>query len=320
MTHESPHVVTLGESLMLFTSPPGTTLLHGGAVRTSFVGAESNVAIGLSRLGHSVRWLSVLGDDLFGNHILKTLRGEGVDVSRAIQSSAGPTAVLVKNRRPAMEPEIFYYRSTSAMSKASPKTFTPDAWRSAKILYLTGITPALSDGCHQLIETVIADAKQNGIEIWFDPNYRSKLWSADVAKQTLRKLISQSDVILAGESEGRLLTDQTDPKSMATELLKLGPQKIVIKSGEQGSHLFTQAGSESVAAEKIAHLIDPIGAGDAFAAGFLSATLDGLSPRDCLRRGNLLGAVVCQTDGDWEGLPTRHDLAALGSRMIESKR
>jgi 2-dehydro-3-deoxygluconokinase len=219
-----------------------------------------------------------------------------------------------------MEPEIFYYRSTSAMSKATPQTFSPDAWRGAKILYLTGITPALSDTCSALIDFIITDARQSGIEIWFDPNYRSKLWSADAAKQTLRKLISQSDVILAGESEGRLLTDQTDPQKIARDLLSLGPSRIILKFGEHGSHHFCGTKTEFDASEKIPHIIDPIGAGDAFAAGFLSATLDRLSPQESLRRGNLLGALVCQTDGDWEGLPTRPDLASLKSRATESKR
>lgn len=320
MNHPIPTVVTLGESLMLFTSPPHTTLLHTSTVRTSFVGAESNLAIGLARLGHSVRWLSVLGEDLFGQHILKAMRGEGVDVSRVVQSSAGPTAVLFKNRRPAMEPEIFYYRALSAMSKAAPVTFDPDSWRGAKILFLTGITPALSDSCRQLIEFAIADARQAGIEIWFDPNYRRKLWKPDAAKQTLRKLIGQSDVVLAGESEGQMLTDQTEPQKMARDLLNLGPKRVVLKFGEHGSHHFCGNECDFIAAEKIPHVIDPIGAGDAFAAGFLSATLDGLPARACLRRGNLLGAVVCQTDGDWEGLPMRHDLVALESATRESKR
>ncbi len=308
-------VITAGEALAVFNSPHHTPLEITREVHATFAGAESNVAIGLARLGHVVRWLSALGDDPFGRRIVKTLQGENVDVSQVIWSVTNPTAVMFKSRRGHAEPSVHYYRSQSAFSQLTETSFDPQTWRDAKILYLTGITPALSDGCLALVKAMMLDARENGMRVWFDPNYRRKLWSQERARDVLLELLPHVNCILAGLPEGALLTRETDPVKISEKLRSLGPEMVVIKAGEGGAHALTADGASYATAFGLRQMVDPIGAGDAFAAGYLSAHLNGLSVAECLRHGNAAGAIVCQADGDWEGLPTRAELDEyLGSR------
>jgi len=315
-----PQVVTLGEALMVFNGPPTGRLEKGAHVGVTFAGAESNLAIGLARLGHGVRWLSVLGDDPFGRDIARLLRGEGVDVAHVHTSHEAPTAVMFKHRRAWAEPEVFYYRAGSACSRATAETFDPAMWRDARVIYLTGITPALSPGCLELIYCVLQDAQRCGIPVWLDPNYRRKLWSEEQASATLRAFLPHVEVILTGLAEGQMLTGEAEPKAMAAALRDAGARAVVLKMGAQGAYYLDHAVEEFAAAFPIAQVIDPIGAGDGFAAGFLSATLDGLTPAECLQRGNAVGAIVNMTEGDWEGLPTRAELAQFLSQKTESVR
>ena len=278
----------------------------------------------MSRLGWpagaSVRWLSVLGDDPFGRRIFKTLRGEGVDVSRVRWSSAAPTAVMFKSRRGYAEPLVHYYRAGSALSRAGAAEFVPDSWRDAKVLLLTGITPALSEGCLALVRTMMSDARANAIEVWFDPNYRRKLWSQEHARETLTELLPQVDCVLASVAEGELLTGEPKPDLIARALRDRGPAHVVIKAGEQGAYGLNGPQECFVPAVNLRELVDPIGAGDGFTAGYLSAWLEQRPIQECLQRGNAVGAMVCQTDGDWEGLPTQSELKAFLSNSTESNR
>ena len=274
------------------------------ALDLTFAGAEVNVAIGLARLGHAARWVSVVGDDVFGRIVVRGLRGEGVDVTSVQTSDRGPTALMVKNRRPGGEPEVFYYRRGSAMSQAGPKTFPNSDWQDAEILYLTGITPALSESCRDLV----AMLAEQGIPIWLDPNHRRKLWTDDDARAFLGTLIPKTHVVLAGLGEGEMLTGATDPREIGHRLLGMGAPRVVVKAAEAGTWYFEGDDETHVPAFPLTRMVDPVGAGDGFAAGVLSARLEGLDWRSALLRGNALGAIVCQTRGDWEGLPTRREL------------
>jgi 2-dehydro-3-deoxygluconokinase len=314
MTRSRCEVVTLGEALAVFNSPPQVPLERAASVEATFAGAEANVAIGLARLGHSVRWLSVLGDDPFGRRIVRALGGEGVDVSQVRWSSAAPTAVMFKCRSEPHEPAVHYYRAGSAMSRAGPDEFPPGAWREARVLFLTGITPALSDGCRALVERVMADARANGIEVWFDPNFRPKLWSEEEARRTLGGLVPGVDCLLAGRAEAEMLTGETEVDRIAGSLRRQGPNHVVIRTSSRDAVAFRNGEAATVPAFRLGRLVDPVGAGDAFTAGYLSAWLEERPPGDGLRRGHAAAAIVCQTNGDWEGLPTESEIQAFLGR------
>ena len=313
-------ILTLGETMMAFNGPPDAPLSVGSSVHATFAGAESNVAIALARLGHPVRFVTLFGDDPFGRSIAKTLRGEGVDTSAIRFSPAHPTGLLIKNRRPGDEPEVFYYRTTSAFAHAAPDTFDPALWRSATAVYLTGITPALSPSCRDLFRHVIADAKAHNIPIWLDPNYRAKLWTKDAFRDTLTAVLPDLDAILPGLPEAEILTDTTDPDEAAHRLRAAGVKNIILKTGPHGATAYTPQGRNTAPPLPVSHVIDPIGAGDAFAAGYLTAHLDGLPPKDSLHRAHALAAAVVQTRGDWEGLPTRAELERILSQNREASR
>ena len=309
-------VVLVGESLISLGGPADRPIDRGTPLDMTFAGAEVNVAIGLSRLGHPARWVSVLGEDLFGQVVYRGLRGEGVDVSGVQFSSSGPTALMVKNRRSGGEPEVFYYRAGSAMSKATPLTFGEDVWTDARVLYLTGITPALSANCREMTVDLITRASFAGIEIWFDPNHRRKLWTDADARETILPLLPKISVFSVGLSEGEMLTGKSDPRDIAYSLFCNGATQVILKTGTDGTWFFESSGSVHVPAFPIERVIDSVGAGDGFAAGVLAARLEGLDWETSLVRGNAVGAMVCQTKGDWEGLPTPRDLVDF----LENKR
>jgi 2-dehydro-3-deoxygluconokinase len=249
------------------------------------------------------------------------LRGEGVDVSAVRFSAEHPTGVMFKNRWPGDEPEVLYYRKHSAFAHADAGTFDAELWREARVMFLTGITPALSAGCLALMRAVLADAAARGIPVWLDPNYRRKLWSAEAFRATIAAMLPQVDMVLPGLIEGRLLTGKMEPGEIACALMGLGAKNVVLKAGEGGAMVYTKEGLAAAATKmQIGRVVDPIGAGDGFAAGYLSGHLDGLSPQDALVRAHAVAAMVCMTHGDWEGLPDRGKLARFTGRDAEAIR
>ncbi len=313
-------IVTLGESMMVFNGPPAVPISIGTPMQATFAGAESNVAMGLARLGHPVRLLTVLGDDPFGQTIFKTLRGEGIDVTGVQLSPKHPTGVMFKNRWPGHEPEVFYYRNTSAFAHAGAEAFDPALWRDAKLIYLTGITPALSSGCLALFNRVIDDAQALNIPVWLDPNYRKKLWNADEFRQTIAACLPKIDTVLPGLSEAQILTGKSDPGEMACKLMGMGAKTVIIKGGHSKAVAYTTRGAATDEACSLDCMIDPIGAGDALVSGYLAAHLDNLPLIDCLKRAHASAAMVCMTHGDWEGLPTRGQLERFIGRDSQANR
>jgi 2-dehydro-3-deoxygluconokinase len=215
---------------------------------------------------------------------------------------------MFKNRALGEEPEVFYYRSTSAFAQSGAGTFEAEQWRDAKLIYLTGITPALSAGCLALMRWVLADAAERGIPVWLDPNYRRKLWGAEAFREMLAGMLPLVETVLPGVEEGRLLTGKSEVGEIACSLRGRGAKNVIVKDGGKGAAAYTKDGTAHVAAFAVERMIDPIGAGDGFAAGYLSGHLEGLGIEECLRRGHAVGAMVCGTEGDWEGLPDRGQL------------
>lgn len=308
----SPDVVTLGETMALIAATGTGPFAVGSAARISFAGAESNVAIGLARLGHTPAFVSRLGSDPLGQLIHDALRGEGVDVSFVHRDAEAPTALILREHRTADRVRVSYYRKGLAGSRLSPGDLEGVPIGSARVLHVTGITPALSEPARECVHRAVEVARQAGVAVSLDLNYRAALWSkADAAKE-LAFLVERSDVVFAGTEEAELVVGPGGPEELARELAKRGPAEVVVKLGEQGALALT--GDEVVHAPGLkVSLVDPVGAGDAFVAGYLSARLDGLPPQERLVRGNVCGAFAVSVEGDWEGLPRRSELATMFS-------
>ncbi len=296
-------VVTLGESMIQLVPMRAGRLRHARRFERFVAGAESNTAIGLARLGHRAGWISRLGAGEFGAAVKASIRGEGVDVSQVIHDEAASTGVYFKERRRAGATYVHYYRARSAASGLRPEDLDPTYIQQATYLHLTGITPALSASCRAAVRQAVALARKAGVLVSFDPNIRQKLWPPEEARPVLLSLLAEVDLVLTGAGEAELLAGEADPEAAARKLLEAGPSLVVVKQGAQGA----LAVSEDVAAERGAlsvDVVEPIGAGDAFNAGFLAGQLRGWDLDASLRLGNVAGALAMTAPGDVEGLPT----------------
>lgn len=302
--------ITLGESLGLVMGEPATPLRAGSSVRFSFAGAESNVAIGLARLGHTVRFVSRVGNDFVGRMVTETLRGEGVDVSGVVVDEAAPTALMVRQHRTADALTVLYYRDGAAGSRLQPQD-VPDL-SGARLLHVTGITPALSASALETVRAAVRAARGAGLVVSLDVNHRALLWSAQEAGAALAPLLDAVDVVFGGDDELLALArrDDGDVATAVEDLLRERPSVVVRKRGSDGASVHGAFGALERPALAVT-AVDPVGAGDAFVAGFLSGLLDGLDPAACLDRGVECGAFAVSVHGDWEGAARRSELGLL---------
>ncbi|MBV8228186.1 MAG: sugar kinase [Verrucomicrobia bacterium] len=300
-------VVTFGESMVLFAPPDRETLESTSAYHASIGGAESNCAIGLARLGYSVSWVSRVGRDPFGTRVLKTIRGEGVDVSRVEVYDSAPTGLMFKEPGPGNTTQVFYYRRQSAAAALSLEQFDS---LSAKYLFVTGITPALSESNRKLTFDAVERFRASGAKVVFDPNMRFRLWSQNDARNVFVDLARNCDVLIPSLVEAEIMTGIKGGEAMLDALLSLGPPQVVLKAGEDGAW-YADRKDRGFCPSYPVREVDPVGAGDAFCAGVLSGLIDGQPLRDSVRRGAALGAFCVSTFGDYQGLPDRNGLKAF---------
>jgi 2-dehydro-3-deoxygluconokinase len=302
-------VVTLGETMVSLRT--GTPLRLGGTLTMTMAGAESNVAIGLARLGHRVRWGGRVGADEVGAFILRTLRAESVAVDTVVVDAERPTGLMLAERRVADVSRVSYYRAGSAGSALSGAEAAACLADTPRILHVTGITPALSVSAAEAVATAVRLARRAGALVSVDVNYRSRLWTPRQARSALSELVRSADIVIASEDElGLVVTETRDESAAAEELAASGVSQLVIKRGARGATVWHEGRAHHAAAIPVT-VRDTIGAGDAFDAGYLSGVLDGLSPAAALRRGTVTGAFAVSAVGDWEGLPNRDELTLL---------
>jgi 2-dehydro-3-deoxygluconokinase len=301
-------VVTLGETMVSLRT--GTPLRLGGALTMTMAGAESNVAIGLARLGHRVRWGGRVGTDEVGTFILRTLRAESVAVDTVVVDPTRATGLMLAERRVADISRVSYYRAGSAGSALSPADAAACLADTPRVLHLTGITPALSRSAAAAVVTAVELAHRAGTLVSVDVNYRSRLWTTQEARPVLSELVRRADIVIASEEELGLVVNGLDDSAAFEELAASGVSRLVIKRGARGATAWHAGGVHHATAIAV-EVLDTIGAGDALTAGFLSGVLDGLSPDVALHRGTVTAAFAVACVGDWEGLPTRDELSLL---------
>lgn len=301
-------VVTIGETMVLFVPSSDGPLRYSHQFTKTIGGAESNVAIALSRLGHQTGWISRVGNDEFGRYIEQFIRAEGVDTSHVKVDPMNPTAVFFKERRIAQDPKIYYYRKNSAASFISSEELDEAYISKAKFLHLTGITPALSDSCLETVYRGIEIAKKHNVKICFDPNIRLKLISKEDARKVLNDIAKHCDFVLPGLEEGQLLTGEKEPEQIATRFIENGSKTVVIKLEDKGAFYANSKEQGYVSGIPLKQIIDTSGAGDGFAAGFLSGLLRGWDLQRAVQLGNQVGAYACTVSGDIEGYPFFEDL------------
>jgi 2-dehydro-3-deoxygluconokinase len=300
-------IVTAGETMVLgVPSRPGR-LRHASGLELKIGGAESNLAIALSRLGVPAGWVGFLGEDEPGQLVLDRIRGEGVDTSR-VRRTPGFTGLYLRETI-GKQVRVYYYRRGSAASTMAPGAFDPGYLEGARFLHLTGITPALSADCRAFTLWAAHEARESGTHVSFDVNYRSKLWGPEEARAFVEEILPDVGLLFVGDDEAREIWGRDD-EDLARELAASGPREVVLKRGGEGSLALTDGRAVTQPAFRVEE-VDPVGAGDAFDAGYLAGHLWGLPPEERLRVANAMGALCVATLGDYEGLPHAEELRAF---------
>jgi 2-dehydro-3-deoxygluconokinase len=305
-------VVTLGEPLAAFLAVEPVALSDAGSYRFYVAGAESNVAIGLARLGHAVAFVGRVGEDGLGTAIVRRLRGEGVEVTGVTVEVDAPTGVMIREHRAFGPSEVTYRRADSAGARlAADDLVRSGGLRGASWVHLTGITPALSGSARGAVDSAIDQARQAGATVSFDVNLRRRLWSTEVAASVLGAVARRADVVLGSPDELELVAG--GPEGPA-RLLDDGVALVVTKAGAAGARSIDNAGRAIIVnAFPVQTTVDPVGAGDAFCAGFIAARLRGHENELALTWGAACGAAVAAVAGDIDGLPTSDEL----NRILE---
>mgnify|MGYP006193357673 CR=1 FL=1 len=314
-------ILSFGETMAMLVAEQTGDLAQVMNFHKRIAGADSNVAIGLSRLGFQVAWLSRVGADSLGRFVLDTLQGEGLDCAQVEVDPAHPTGFQFKSREEdGADPQVEYFRRGSAASRLSPAHIAPRLLQ-ARHLHATGIPPALSDSARQMSFELMTRMREAGRSVSFDPNLRPSLWASERQMITeINRLAALAHWVLPGLSEGRLLTGFDTPADIAGFYLDQGAEAVVIKLGAEGAYYRTQADQGLVAAVPVARVVDTVGAGDGFAVGLISALLENCSLPEAVQRANWIGSRAVQSRGDMEGLPTRAEMevefsAAFASRL-----
>ena len=301
-------LVTFGETMAAFTPTSNEPLRYVTNFRMRIAGAESNLAIGVQKLGHNAGWFSKLGDDEFGQFILNSIRAEGVDTSHVRFEKSSRSGIMFKEINFNNETKVYYYRENSAASRMAAEELDEAYIAGAKILHLTGITPVLSQECMDTVLKAVEIAKRNRVLVSFDPNIRRKLWSQTDYSSVIKDILAQSDIISCGVGEAEVLFQTRDVREIYDTISRLSRAKYVaIKDGARGAWVGSGGELQNVPPTKWSRM-DSVGAGDAFNAGFLAGILEGQPVEVCGKMGGIMGGLATQSTGDTESLPTKEEM------------
>jgi 2-dehydro-3-deoxygluconokinase len=289
-------VVTVGETMALLDPVSEGELALGDLLRLRIAGAESNFAVGLARLGVEVAWISRLGADRPGALVREALGAEGVDLRWVAEDPDAPTGLFYKWRADGRT-SVAYYRHGSAASRLSAADVPDAALEGAALVHLTGITMALGEAPRALVLDVARRARAAGATVTFDPNYRPALWeSQEAAAAAIAPVLEHVDWLLCGAGEAESVFGTADPA-------RLGAAGVVVRAADRGSLVASGGEVVTVAPQRAEEVVDEVGAGDAYAAGFVFGLLQGREPEACARVGHLLAGWALRGTGDWETLP-----------------
>ncbi|MHB8732356.1 MAG: PfkB family carbohydrate kinase [bacterium] len=293
-------VIGIGEAMVRLSPAAGETLESAAAFTVQVGGAEANVCVALARLGVATAWISRLPANPLGRRIADAVRAAGVDADGIVWAPDGSAGVMFL--QPGAAPragEIFYYRRQSAFASIDPDAVGWSRLDGARVVHLTGITPALGDRPRDLVVRAIAEARARQLLVSFDVNYRATLWSPSAARETLGPLLNGLDIVLVNERDARGVFEMRgEPDAVARALRdRLRCRVLVLTCGESGA---VAADAETVVRQPAvrAEVVDRVGRGDAFAAGFLYGYL-ARGTGNGLRYGAALAALKQTYSGDF---------------------
>jgi len=300
-------VATLGEALIGLDSGGGR-IESAPALSKSVGGAESNTVIGLARLGHRTTFMGRVGDDPLGREVERTLRGEGVDVSSLIRDVSRPTGLMLKERWDGRV-SVYYYRTASAGSALEVSDVDVDLISRARVLHLTGVTLALGQGPRKAALAAASAARTAGVAVSLDANFRHKMATRDELVSQFEELAPLADHILLSWSEAGACAGSTTDAAVHDYARRLEVPTVVVKGPRGGATAFVDGEPVAEVAPSPVVVVDPVGAGDGFAVGYLHGLLSGADVAGRLATGAWVAGRVVSHLGDYEGLPLTGELA-----------
>ncbi len=302
--------LTIGEPLVVFAAQEVDTKLADATHFQKFLaGAELNVAVGVSRLGHASQYVSQVGQDPFGEFIINAIQANNIATDNITTTPDAWTGYQLKEKVSSGDPNTFYFRKNSAAAQLTPVAIDNIDFTGLKHIHLSGIFPALSNNSRAAFQRLIDKAREQNITTTFDPNLRPALWASEAEMiATINDFAGQADIVMPGINEGQILLGSTDPNTIADFYLAKGAKLVIVKVGAEGAFAKTKTRSYFVPGFAVKQVVDTVGAGDGFAVGFITARLEGLSIEAALQRGNAIGALAVQHPGDNDGYPTAVEL------------
>ncbi|MFJ4164972.1 sugar kinase [Microbacterium sp. NPDC089698] len=286
-----PALIAIGETMAMVTPSRAESLLDAESIRLRVGGAESNVAGHVAALGGAAAWVSALGDDVLGRRVHREIAAQGIDTRWVSFDETAPTGVFFKDPGRG----ISYYRAGSAASRMTPTSIESIPLEEAAIVHVSGITPALSDDCAAMIAAVFERVAASSTLLSFDVNHRRALWPIAEAAPVLRELANRADIVFVGRDEAETLWGCETAEDVRAHLPE--PARLIVKDGDVGATEFSALGRSFVPAIPT-EVVEPVGAGDAFAGGYLAGLLRGWSVQECLRSGHERAHLVLQSTSD----------------------
>jgi 2-dehydro-3-deoxygluconokinase len=316
---ERPDIVGLGEAMVLFQPPTGAALNNTATVEVHVAGAELNLCAAAARLGAATHFCSRVGADPLGARVLAEARALGVDTTLVTVDPDYPTGLFLKDICPDGQRRVYYYRRGSAASQLDDSDAARLLAARPRIVAVSGVTLALGPRPRAAVETVLGRARAAGMTVAFDPNLRPALGPVKQQAADISALLPYVDLMLLGTDEaGPVLGvhDPTDADEVFAAAAKAGVGETVLKAGRDGCYHAATDGTAVHLPSLAATVVDPVGAGDAFAGGYLVGRLRGAPPAGAARLGSVLAAGVVAAPGDTTGLPDRSSAAALLNEIL----
>jgi 2-dehydro-3-deoxygluconokinase len=311
-------VITLGESMiLLYPRNVDASLSETEELVVEVAGADSNFAIAMARLGFQAGWISRVGADPFGERVVKTISREGVDTSQVVVDPDHPTGLYIKYHEAPSAPagearsggsRVLYYRRGSAASHLSPDDLNADYFANIQVLQLSGMTCALSRTSEETVRRAIELARERRARVCLDLNLRLQLWSLAAARQVIGSLLPAVSILFGSEEEYTQFFDKPSVVDALIEAHGLGPETVVAHRGERGAVALIRGRMVSHPGYRPPKIVDVVGAGDGFNAGFVGAVLRDMGPQEALAIANQVGAAAVTTPGDFQGYPSWNDI------------
>ncbi|WP_251445264.1 sugar kinase [Microbacterium sp. USTB-Y] len=299
-TADFPALVAIGETMAMVAPSRAESLIDAESIRLRAAGAESNVAGHVAALGGAAAWVGALGDDVLGHRVHREIAAQGVDTRWVSFDEVAPTGVFFKDPGRG----VSYYRAGSAASRMTSASIASIPLEKTAVVHVSGITPALSDDCAAMIDAVFARVVASGALLSFDVNYRRGLWPVADAAPILGDLANRADIVFVGRDEAETLWGCRTAEDVREHLPR--PARLVVKDGDVGATDFSPQGRTFEPAIQT-EVVEPVGAGDAFAGGYLSGLLRGWSVQERLRSGHRRAHLVLQSTSDSAPSAASHD-------------